>query len=116
MLPFFVCEFAIGESYACVTEETLSLSFPTTPGAFDTKPYSDRDVFVTKLAPDGAGLVYSTFLGGNEYHIGFSIGVDNEGHAYVTGGAKSPDFPATPGATGSSLKGNGDAFVVRYEF
>jgi hypothetical protein len=101
------------EGHAYVTGETLSLNFPTTPGAFDTKPYSDRDAFVTKLAPNGASLVYSTFLGGSRSDWGHAIAVDSEGHAYVTGGTLSADFPTTPGARDTSFKGHGDAFVTK---
>jgi hypothetical protein len=101
------------EGHAYVTGETLSLNFPTTPGAFDTKPYSDRDIFVTKLDPTGASLVYSTFLGGSRSDWGHGIAVDAEGHAYVTGGTLSPDFPTTPGARDTSHKGHGDAFVTK---
>ncbi|MDE2484358.1 MAG: SBBP repeat-containing protein [candidate division NC10 bacterium] len=101
------------ESHAYVTGETLSLNFPTTPGAFDTKPYSDRDVFVTKLAPNGASLIYSTFLGGSRSDWGHAIAVDAEGHAYVTGGTLSSDFPTTPGARDTSYKGHGDVFVTK---
>ncbi|CBE68996.1 MAG: hypothetical protein F9K13_11270 [Candidatus Methylomirabilis oxygeniifera] len=101
------------EAHAYVTGETLSLNFPTTPGAFDTKPYRDRDVFVTKLAPTGAALVYSTFLGGSRSDWGHGITVDTGGHAYVTGGTLSDDFPTTSGARDTSSKGHGDAFVTK---
>ncbi|MDE2060129.1 MAG: SBBP repeat-containing protein [candidate division NC10 bacterium] len=102
------------EGHAYVTGETTSANFPTTPGAFDTKPYSDRDVFVTKLAPDGASLVYSTFLGGSRSDWGHGIAVDAKGHAYITGGTLSADFPTTPGARDTSFKGHGDAFVTKF--
>ncbi|MBZ0170073.1 Beta-propeller repeat protein [Candidatus Methylomirabilis lanthanidiphila] len=103
------------DGHAYVTGRTKSLNFPTTPGAVDTSYNGWGDAFVTKLAPTGFSLVYSTFLGGNQHDWGEAITIDKEGHAYVTGGTKSPDFPTTPGALGSALKGDGDAFVTRYE-
>ena len=42
------------------------------------------DAFVTKLDASGAGLVYSTYLGGSDAD-GAGIAVDGAGSAYVTG-------------------------------
>lgn len=58
------------------------------------------EAFVTKLLPDGSGLVYSTFLGGSGGDVkapegGFGIAVDGAGSAYVTGRTDSPTFPTT---------------------
>ena len=59
---------AQGSAY--VTGITSSTDFPTTEGAFDrtfngAAGSGGFDVFVTKLDPSGAALVYSTFLGGS---------------------------------------------------
>ena len=43
------------------------------------------DVFVAKVRPDGAALVYSGFIGGGSYDGGQGIAVDAAGSAYVTG-------------------------------
>ncbi len=83
---------------AYVTGHTQSANFPTTPGAFDTIFNGLSDVFVTKLNVTGSALAYSTFLGGNNYDDGYGITVDGRGHAYVSGGTGSIDFPTTPGA------------------
>lgn len=60
--------------------------FPTTSGAYDTVhgTINDDDVFVVKLNA-GGGLVYSTFLGGNDEDEGYDVAVDSAGKAYVTG-------------------------------
>jgi hypothetical protein len=52
----------------------------------------DKDAFVAKLSPDGASLVYSTYLGGSSWDWGSGIAVDSSGSAYVTGTA-STNFP-----------------------
>ena len=84
-----------------VTGYTSSLDFPIT-NAFDkTYPSSNTNspsTFVTKFSPDGSSLVYSTFLGGSSGDQAYGIAVDSAGEAYITGLARSPDFPITNGA------------------
>src|SRR5205807_1629663 len=72
---------------AYVTDKTSSTDFPTTAGAFDTTLAGSLDAFVTKLAPNGKSLAYSTYLGGggDEDFTGGGIAVDSAGSAYVTG-------------------------------
>jgi hypothetical protein len=107
---------------AYVTGQTSSSDFPTTDGAFDRELSGYADLFVTKLNPDGTGLVYSTFIGGtsfredNVYHP--SIAVDSLGHAYVAGwiyalAADELDFPTTDGAFDQEHSGYGDIFVTK---
>src|SRR5262249_45943845 len=69
------------------------------------------DAFVTKLNADGSSLVYSTYLGGNGFDQGTGIAVDVMNNVYVTGGARSLDFPTTP----NPLRGAGpsDSFVTK---
>ncbi len=103
-----------GKAY--VTGYTNSGDFPTTPGAFQTSLNGVEDAFVSKLSPDGRALVYSTFLGGSSYAEGFGIAVNSTGIACVTGWTDSSDFPATPGAFQTFLKGHTDAFVSKFYF
>ncbi|MFT3746156.1 MAG: SBBP repeat-containing protein [Pyrinomonadaceae bacterium] len=82
---------------AYLTGDTTSDNFPVTAGAFQTTKGANvsgfNDAFVTKLNPQGNGLVYSTYLGGNGGELGASIAVDNTGNAYVTGQAFGGTFP-----------------------
>lgn len=90
-----------------IAGDTMSPDFPVTPHAFQTTfvgagPNSfsgiPQDAFVTKLNPTGTALVYSTFLGGNDFDEATGVAVDPAGHAFVTGHTFSTDFPTTPGA------------------
>ncbi len=98
---------------AYVSGRTASTDFPTTSGAFDKSLGGGDDAFVTKLAPSGASLVYSTYLGGDGTEFGGGIAVDAVGAAYMTGQTASADFPTTPGALDTSFGGIDDAFVTK---
>ena len=45
--------------------------------------------------------------------MGNGIAVDSAGNAYVTGFTLSTNFPVTPGAFQTNLRGGGDAFVTK---
>jgi hypothetical protein len=51
------------------------------------------DAFVTKIAPGGRRVVYSTYLGGEATDVARGLAVDAAGSAYVVGHTGSPDFP-----------------------
>ena len=68
---------------------------------------------MTKFNPTGSGLVYSTYLGGNDLDVGYGIAVDGSGNAYVTGYTQSTNFPTTSGAYQVAFGGGyHDAFVT----
>ncbi len=90
-----------------------STSMPTTPGAYQATPSGGVAAFVTKFNPTGSGLVYSTYLGGNNLDVGYDIAVDGSGNAYVTGYTQSTNFPTTSGAYQVAFGGGyHDAFVT----
>ncbi|WP_459195387.1 DUF7948 domain-containing protein [Wukongibacter baidiensis] len=106
------------EGNAYITGETQSSDFPVTLGAFQQAFIENSDMgFVTKLNPEGSGLVYSTFLGGLRDDECNSIAVDDKGNAYVTGETNSDDFPITLGAFQIDFRGASDtAFVTKLSF
>ena len=97
---------ASGAAYVVGT--TASANFTTTTGAFSTTLSGMSDVFVTKIAPDGSQLLYSTYLGGAGRDEGKDIAVDTNGYAYVTGYTTST-FPIS-GAL-QTYSGGDDAFL-----
>lgn len=74
------------------------------------------DAFITRVNATGTGLVFSTYLGGNNTDGGLSIAVDAAGSIYVTGQTFSSNFPTTPGAFQTLFGGNSDAFVAKIVF
>lgn len=103
-----------GSGDAYVVGQTFSANFPTTPGAYQTAPGSDSDVFVARLDATGSVLVYSTYLGTDSFDVGLGIAVDSVGNARVTG-YTTGDFPTTPGAVQQTYGGGAfDAFVSAF--
>lgn len=106
---------AVNADGCVVITGRATAGYPTTPGAFSTTNQG-LDVFVTKLSPDGSGLVYSTFVGGGLADGGIDLVLDEGGNACVFGYTKSPDFP-TVSATQPSFAGGAiqdrDACVFR---
>ena len=98
-----------------VTGSTQSPDFPTTPGAYNTLPNGNYDVFVSRFDSDLTSLEKSTFLGGSNPDIGYSIITAGGGNVYVTGATASTNFPTTPGAYDTSPNGNYDVFVSRFD-
>ncbi len=69
-----------------VTGRTRSANFPLVnpiEGTLDNGVNDGYDAFVAKLDPNGAKLLYSTFLGGQSSDWADGIAVDSAGNAYV---------------------------------
>jgi hypothetical protein len=101
--------------------DTTSANFPVTANAFQGINNGQGDAFISKLAPGGGALVYSTLLGGAAQDQATAIAVDSASNAYVTGFTLSSDFPtvdplqATLGISGASACSSGicpDALVA----
>ncbi|MGH2360333.1 MAG: SBBP repeat-containing protein, partial [bacterium] len=107
-----------GAGNAFVTGYTESSNFPKTVGPTfksGTKTHGFFDAFVAKFNPAG-GLVYATYLGGNDADMAFGIAVKRgcaaDCSAYVTGVTYSRDFPITTGALDRAISGGVDAFIT----
>lgn len=92
-----------------------SIPFPTTTGAYQADGLA-RNAFLTKLNAAGNLLVYSTMLGDPlyQYAQGQSVAVDQSGNAYVAGTTGAPNFPVTPDAYQKQQRGEGDAFLTKF--
>ena len=90
---------------------TDSTDFPTTPGALETSLQAAQDGFVSKIAPDGSDLVYSTYLGGQANTAATDVAVGSDGSAFVIGSTGL--FPTTQGAFDEELNDSDDGFVAK---
>jgi len=100
---------------------TSSTDWPTTPGAFRTlldyggnnNPLAHEDVFVTKIAPDGSDLLYSTYFGGSDQEIAYDMHLTPNGGVFITGETNSADFYTLDTAVQPNHGGGEwDAFVT----
>ncbi|MGB9106043.1 MAG: hypothetical protein WCC59_14885, partial [Terriglobales bacterium] len=104
---------------------TFSTDLPTVNAmqAFNAGGY---DTFYAKFDPSksgAAGLLYSTYVGGNSDDFGYfvnNLALDSLGAAWITGQTYSTNFPTTASSAvqpaGSSTVGTaGDAFVYKIQ-
>jgi hypothetical protein len=103
-----------GTGAAYITGFTSSTTFPVQAAVQGTNAGSN-DAFVSRLAPSGSALLFSSYLGGDGDDAGYGIVTDGKGYAYVTGHTDSTNFPtATPFQPARASTGsNNDAFVTK---
>ncbi len=99
------------DNYAYISGNTTSTDFPTL-NPYQAGPAGGTDGFVSKLSSTGSSLVYSTYLGGSDTDIAWSITADSANSAYVTGYTSSTDFP-TENPYQAGLAGFRDVFVSK---
>jgi len=82
-----------------VSGHTASLNYPTTSNAYCTSyqgsggPNEGDDAFVSKLSNNLSFLLASTYLGGDNWEMGYSLIVSGNDLVYVAGTTSSSDFP-----------------------
>ena len=70
------------------------------------------DAFVSKLAPGGQSLVYSTYVGGSTYDTGTDLIIGDDGSVVVTGFTRSANFPTVNGWQ-TVFGGERDSLLIR---
>jgi len=104
---------AVGtDGSAWAVGETQSSDFPT-ENPYQSTKNSAADAFVSKLAPSGSELVYSSFLGGNGAETAYDV-TASAGEAFLTGYTSSADFP-TANPCQPSYAGGSDVFISRLD-
>lgn len=86
-------------------------SYPTTRGAFQIGFSGPRvDIGISKFSADGKTLVYSTYLGGGEDELPYSLVETKDKSLVIYGSTGSSDFPTRPNAFERVFKGGTNAF------
>jgi hypothetical protein len=84
----------------------FNAGYPTNVGAFDpTFNGGTVDVGISKWAPDGSSLVWSTYIGGSGSEAPHSLVVNSANELYVMGSTGSPNYPTTPGCFMGAFQG-----------
>jgi len=84
----------------------FSSGYPTTPGAYSTTTSNSTytgypgkvELGITKFNSTGTGLIFSTYIGGNESETPHSIIVNDQNELYIMGATSSDDFPVSSNA------------------
>ncbi len=101
---------AAGNTYAV---GSYMATFPTVPGSYSTTLAGGTyDVFVFKINTTGTALIYSTYIGGNQWDSGTNIYLNAANEVYVTGQTSSFNWP-TLSAYDPTYNGAGDIFVTK---
>ena len=115
----FLVDIAVDASGAAyVAGTTYSQDYPVTPGAFQQVSKAppggfSPDVVVTKIAPGGASLTYSTYLGGARHEFSYGVAVDAAGQAHVVGDTSSEDFPTLNALYPTARNPLGNGFLAK---
>lgn len=111
----------IGYGLAVDTSGYIYVAGRTTSPNFPVQNYYQThqglyDAFLTKIDPNQEGdsaILYSTYLGGEDYEECYALAVDGSGCAFLTGYTESTDFPIHNEY--QSAQGGRDAFVARID-
>jgi hypothetical protein len=77
-----------------IAGDTSANDYPVVGGTGPNSAGSDQ-VYLTKLDPSGATILYSTYLPASGFSTTRALAVDGNGNAYVAGSAGGSDFPFT---------------------
>ena len=102
---------------AVLAGRTDSPDFPRTTSSYDDQFQGPTDAYVLKFQPDGAGLVFGTFINGatsQNFDDARALRLDEAGNVYVGGGSFSPDLlPAGSAGYQQVHGGERDGFVIK---
>jgi hypothetical protein len=94
---------------------TAPQPFPYTPNALFTAPQGSWDAIFMQIAPGGASLSYSTYLGGTLSDRTYGLAVDPAGNVVLTGLTFSANFPLrNPAQIYPGNGGHQNAFVTKF--
>lgn len=101
------------EDNVYIASTTFSADFPVIQ-AMQSTFGGMQDGVACKFSPDISSLIWSSYIGGASKDAAYSIDVDHNGNAYVTGGTCSPSLGvAVDGFIPNRIGGTVDAFLIK---
>ena len=97
---------------------TESNNYPVTANAFSNVKKGTRDIFVSRINPaisGGAGLLFSSYLGGSGDDEAKAIALDSSAIVYLAGFSSSADFPVTRGCYSNHYNGNNEVVIAKID-
>ena len=96
-----------------VVSSTNSPNFPI-KNSSQSKLLGRQDGVLSRFSPDLKNLLWSTYVGGNEYDAAFSVKLSNSGDIYLTGITQSTNLAVHATSFQSKINGTEDAFIARF--
>ena len=96
-----------------VTGWTTSIYAIATTGSYQSTLVEGQDAFLAKFDNNGA-LQWGTYYGGVGTEFGWSVAVDGSDNIYIAGETNSTASIATAGAHQTTLGGQTDAFLAKF--
>ena len=114
---------AVNNSILYLVGCTQSIDFPTTADVIQEKynnwiapdstlQWMVKDISITALSLDLDKVLYSTYLGGNNYENVNSFTFDAKGKIILAGSTWSDNYPTTKSGYDQSFNGNYDSFLT----
>jgi photosystem II stability/assembly factor-like uncharacterized protein len=100
---------SVNNGLTSLITQTLALD---AAGTIYAGTFPANDAFVTKF-DSGGGLIYSTYLGGDNSDGGYGIAADSLGNAYVGGYTLSRNFPVANALKPSLNEDYDDLFIAK---
>lgn len=94
---------------------TKSSNFPTQNPFQPTYGGGLLDGVVFKLNPDFSSLVWSSYIGGSNSDVAYSLQFDQNNNLYVCGGTSSSNFPVKGTVYQSAFGGFADGFIAHID-
>ncbi len=95
-----------------ITAGVIQEEYNVWGGTDSDKQWMEKDITVTALSLNLDKVLYSTYLGGNNYEAVNSISFDENGRIIVAGSTKSDDYPTSTTCYDSSYNGDYDGFIT----
>ena len=104
---------AVDGSGAAYVVGTGSVEFTRTANALPAVAGGNGGIVIVKLNATGESLLTSTHFGGSSYEVPTGLTLDTSNNLYISGYTTSTDFPHTPNAFQTNLRGGEDAFITK---
>ncbi len=95
-----------------ITPDAIQPKYNTWGGTDEDKQWMEKDITITAMSLELDKVLYSTYLGGDNYENANSFTFDGKGRILLSGSTKSEDFPTSEVCYDVSYSGDYDGFLT----